>query len=82
MTERFKTNEQTKHIRRILKAALDPLDWDEQVRFMTAFLQRIAPLLPPEIRAAPPERFARHYEQILQAYARSLDRVKQLLRNL
>ena len=49
---------------------------------MAVFLERLGPHLPPDIRAQPPARFARHYEPILQAYVRSLDRVRQILHNL
>ena len=82
MTEQFKTEQQGKHVSRVFKEAIDSLDWDARVAFMTAFLERIGPQLPTEIRNEPPERFARHYETILQTYVRSLDRVKQLLRKL
>ncbi len=82
MTEQFKTEQQGKHVSRVFKEAIDSLDWGARVAFMTAFLERIGPQLPPEIRNQPPERFARHYETILQTYVRSLDRVRQLLRKL
>ena len=80
MTEQFKNEQQTKHVSRILKEALDPLDWDATVAFMAAFLERIGPQLPPEMRSQPPQRFARHYQEIVQTYVRSVDRVKELLR--
>ena len=79
MTEHFKTDQHAKHVSRMCKEALDPLDWEDRVRFMRAFLARLAPDLPPEIRSQPPERFARHHETIIRTYVRSLDRVKQLL---
>jgi hypothetical protein len=81
MTEQLKTERQASHVSRVLKEAIDPLDWSARVEFMRAFLDRLGPQLSPEIREQPPERFARHYEIILQAYVRSLDQVKQLLRN-
>ena len=81
LTEQLKTEQQAKHIDRVLKEALDPLDWNERVEFMRAFLVRISTQLPPDIREQPPERFARHYEVIIQAYVQSLDHVRQLLRN-
>lgn len=80
MTEQFKTEQQAKHVSRVLKEAIDPLDWDASVAFMDVFLKRIGPQLPPEIRSQPPQRFARHYQDIIQTYVRSLDRVKELLR--
>ena len=82
MTEQFKTEMQVNHVRRVVKEAVDPLDWSGRVTFMEAFLERLGPHLPPELRDEPPERFARHYETILQTYIQSLDRVKQLLRTL
>ena len=81
-TEQFRTERQAKHVNRVLIGALDPLDWDARVAFMEAFLDRLAPHLPSEIRQQPPQQFVRHYEPILQTYVRSLDRVKQLLRSL
>ncbi len=82
MTEQFKTEQQAKRVSRAFKAALDPLDWDARVAFMAAFIRRMGDHLPPEIREQPPQRFARHYEQILRTYVQSLDRVKQLLNRL
>ena len=82
LTERFKTEEQSKHVSRVIKEAIDPLDWNARVAFMAALLARIGPQLPPEIRSEPPERFARHYETIVRTYVWSLDRVKRLLRTL
>jgi len=82
MTEQFKTEMQVNHVRRVVKEAVDPLDWAGRAAFMEAFLERLGPHLPPEIRDEPPERFARHYETILVTYVQSLDRVKQLLRSL
>ena len=82
MTEQYKIRQQSKHVDRVLQEALDPLNWTERVEFMRAFLDRLGPQLPAEIRDQPPERFARHYGEILHAYVRSLDRFKQLLGRL
>ena len=82
MTEQYKVQQQSKHARRILQEALDPLDWNRRVTFMRAILTRLGPQLPAEVRNQPPERFARHYDEILSVYVQSLDRVKQLLRRL
>jgi hypothetical protein len=82
MTERFKAEHQSRHVSRVVKAAVDPLEWSDRVRFICGLMQHLGPHLPPELRAQPPERFARHYETICQMYARSLDRVKDLLRTL
>ncbi len=82
MTDQYKFEEQTKHVNRVLTEALDPLDWNAREAFMAAFLKRLGPALPPDIRSQPPERFARHYEVIAKTYARSFDKVTALLRTL
>ena len=82
MTERFKRDEMAKHVNLVLKTALDPLDWQARVGFMAALLEHLGPHLPSEIRAEPPERYAKHHERIVHAYVESLDRFKLLLRAL
>jgi len=82
MTEQLKTERQFEHVDRVMKEILDPLDWEARVAFMGAFLDRLGPQLPPELRSQPPERFAQHYDTILRTYVQSVDRVKQVLRNL
>lgn len=82
LTEQFKTDQQAKHVRRVLKLAVDPLACADRVEFMRAFLQRMGRDLPAEVRRQPPERFARHWEALVQTYVQSMDRVRQLLRGL
>ncbi|MDM8008445.1 MAG: hypothetical protein QUV05_20090 [Phycisphaerae bacterium] len=82
MTERFKAEHQSSHVSRVVRVAVDPLDWSERVEFIRGLIDHLGPHLPPDLRAQPPERFARHYEAICQTYARSLDRVKDLFRTL
>ena len=82
MTERYEAEQQVKHVERVLKEALDPQDWSAREAFMAALLSRIGPQLPPEIRAEPPGRYARHYDSIVPAYVRSVDQVRQLFRTL
>lgn len=80
ITDRFKKDQSAKHVNRVLVEALDPLDHEEKVAFMTAFLARLAPHLSADIRSEPPERFAGHWKEITRAYVESLDRVNELLR--
>ncbi len=80
MTEQYKLEQQSKRVASVLQEALDPLNWNERVAFMRAFLERLGPQLPADLRGEPPERFARHYDLIVKTYVQSLDRVKQLLR--
>ncbi len=82
LTERFKAEQQVNHVRWVLKEALDPADWPARVAFTAALLQRLAPHLPADTRAMPPERLAKHYDLIVQAYVRSIDTVRVLLRAL
>lgn len=80
MTDQHKARQQSLHVTRVLKEALDPLNWNARVAFMTVLLERIGPLLPEELRSAPPRRFVRQLEPIVRTYVRSVDRVGQLLR--
>ena len=82
MTEQHKARQQSLHVKRVLKEALDPLDWNARVAFMTVLLERIGPFLPEELRGAPPRRFVRQLEPIVRTYVRSVDRVGQLLRTM
>lgn len=82
MTEQFKNEQQSKHVARVLQDAVDPLDWKERVAFMAALLDRIGPQLPAELRNRPPEVYARQHDTIVQAYVKSLDRVKAFLRTM
>lgn len=82
MTEQFKREEKEKHLNRVLKLALDPLDWKSKVGLMGALLKRLEPHLEPEIVSQPPERFAMHYEEIIRAYLQSMDRLNSIFRSL
>ena len=82
MANQFKNEAHTKHVRWVFKNAMDPRDWDARVALMAAFLRRVGPQLPPDIRFQPAERFARRYEAIVDAYVRSLDRLETLLRSI
>lgn len=82
LTETFKREQQEKHVMRVFKEAIDPMDWDGKVAFVQAFLTRYATELPPEITSAPPERFVDSHELILRTYVQSRGQLKQLLRSL
>ena len=82
MTNQFKTEARSKHVRWVFKSAMDPRDWDARVALMAAFLRRVGPQLPPDIRSQPPARFAKRYEVIVDAYVKSLDQLKALIRSL
>jgi len=82
MTEQFKTDQQTKHVNRVFKETVDPKNWKAREAFMKTFLERIGPHIPEEIRSQSVERYTRHFEPIVRIYIQSLDRVRELLRNL
>ena len=82
VTEQFKNEEQEKHISRVLKIIVDPMDWEKKIALMKEFIMRIEPHLPDEITTLPPERFVGHYEELVKAYVQSMDKVKTLFRSL
>jgi hypothetical protein len=82
ITDQFKREEQEKHINRVLKTAIDPLDWEGKVELMRTLLERLAPNLPVDIASQPPEMFTGNYETVVRAYVESFDQMKSLLRSL
>jgi len=82
MTERLKKEQKEKYITMILKSAIDPLDWDAKVGFMQAFMERIRPDLPVDLRDLPPKRLASHWDTIVEYYAEMKTRFSSLLRRL
>lgn len=82
MTNQFKTEARTKHVRWVFKQAMDARDWDARVALMRALLDRVRPHLPPDMQDQPPERFARKYEEIIDAYVRASDQLNTLLRSM
>ena len=80
LTEQFKTESQSRHVNRVLRDALGPLNRQAQVSFISALLKRLTPHLPQEIAAASPERFIDHYEIIVKAYVKSLDKINEVFR--
>ena len=79
-TDQYKREQREKHIRRVFKLALDPLDWDGKVRFMESVIARLKSILPLEITNQPPERFAVHHEPIVRALVRSRDELVSVFR--
>ena len=80
LTEQFKTECQTKHVNRVIREALGPLNRQAQICFISALLKRLALHLPGEIATASPERFIDHYEIIVKAYVKSLDKINEIFR--
>lgn len=82
MTQQYKHDARNRHVRWVFKNVLDPLDWEGRVALMKALLARLGPGLPADLREEPAERFAKHYERIVDAYVRSADQLRNLLRTL
>jgi hypothetical protein len=82
MTDQYKFEEQAKHVSQVFDQALDPLDWNAKVALVKTLLQRIGPLLPADLQAEPPERFAKNMQALVHAYVSSLDHVTEFLRSL
>jgi len=80
ITEKFKSDCQTKYVNRVLREALGPLNRDSQICFISALLKRLAAHLPSEITTASPERFIDHYEIIVKSYVKSLDKINEVFR--
>ncbi len=82
MTDQFKQEEKVKHVGQILKLTIDPLDWGGKVDLMKALLSRLKTYLPEEITSQPAERFAWHYEEVVESYIHSIDQVKSVFRRI
>ncbi len=82
VTEQFKAECQSKHVNRVIKEAISPLDVEAQRCLISVLLRRLKPHLPPEIASAPPERFMEHSEAIVKAYVKSLNEINDVFRRL
>jgi hypothetical protein len=80
MTEQYKKERYVRYVNRVLKEALDPLDWEPKVTLMRSLFRRLEGSLPQDLRNRRPEFYARHYELLVQAYVHSLDQIHHLLR--
>ena len=80
MTEQFKTECQSKHVNRVIRDTLGSLNREARVSFISALLKRLSSHLPHEITMGRPERFVEHYEIIVKAYVKSLDKINEVFR--
>ena len=80
MTEQFKTEGRNKHVNRVIKEALSPMEPDAKISFIRVLLNRLSPHLPEDIVSAPPERFVDHCEVIVKTYVKSLDKINEAFR--
>lgn len=82
MTEQYKNDLFFRRIHRVLKEALDPLDWDRQVAFMRALLERLRPSLPHALRDVEPSRLVRRRDELVRACLHGMDRFCTIMRAL
>jgi hypothetical protein len=82
VAEQCKRETYTEYVQCVFAQAVSGMKWGDRVQFMRAAMKRLGPVLPPELRDEPPERFVRQYEVIVRAYVESLDRLRELLQTL
>ena len=82
MIERFRSEARLMYAHRVFREVLGPLSWEDKTAMVKAFLAKAGPLLPPEIRSRSLESLVLHYESLVEAYVRSIDKVKELCRTL
>jgi len=82
MTEQEKQDRKAKYITALFKKTIDSFDKDAQVRLMRAFMDRIGPGLPADLRDLPAEKLAPHWEIIIQHYTELKEKVSDLLKRL
>jgi hypothetical protein len=82
VTDAFKREEQEKHVRSVLKTAMDPLDRKGKTRLMGALMKRLDIHLEPEISSEDYAYFAAHFELIIHAYVQSMEQMNSIFRSL
>lgn len=80
LTEQFKAECQSKHVNRVIRDTLGSLNREARVSFISALLKRLSAHLPHEITMGRPERFVEHYDIIVKAYVKSLDKINEVFR--
>lgn len=71
-----------RHIRQVFDRYVQPNSWEDKVEIMRQFLSRTAQHLSPSIRLDQPERYARDYQELINAYVDALKRTSAILRRL
>lgn len=82
MTERVKAEERDKYVRMVFNSMVGPQDFEVKVSLMEAFLKRVGPNLPDDVRKHSPEQYATDYEIVIRAYSESLEKMIQTLKTL
>ena len=82
VTEAFKREEQEKHVRSVLKTAMDPLDRKGKTRIMEALMKRLSIHLEPGINSEDYAYFAPYFELIIKSYVQSVEQMNSLFQSL
>jgi len=82
MTQRLKMEDRNKYVQMVLKTTIDPLNFDAKTAVIKALINQVAATLPEEILSQPPERYAADYEEIVHAYAESLEKLAEKIKLL
>jgi hypothetical protein len=82
MTEYRKEKDKEDYIFALFNVLMDSRDANAKVRLMKAFMERVGPMLPAELRDLPADQLARNWKKILLCYVESIDKVSDLLKRL
>ena len=82
MTEQEKQDRKAKYITAVFKKTIDSFDKAAQVRLMRAFMDRIGPGLPADLRDLPAENLAPNWETIIRHYIELKEKMSDLLKRL
>ena len=82
MTDYRKEKEKGDYIFALFNVLMDSRDENAKVRLMKAFMERVGPMLPAELRDLPTDQLARSWKKILICYIESIDKVSDLLKRL
>jgi len=82
ITEYLKQVAAEKHIIKIFRETIDPLEYQNRVTIIKEILYREKGNLPKELSSQPPEKYAVDYEDIIKAYAQSKTNLISILRRL
>ena len=82
LANQLKTEAVERHIRQVFDRYVQPNSWEDKVEIIRQFLARTAQHLAPSIRVDQPERYARDYQELINAYVDALKRTSSILRRL
>lgn len=78
----LKEKTHAKHVMRVFKGTIDPLEYLDRVQLIACIQRRFTAILPNDITSQPPERYTEDYEEIVQIVAESLASLETYFRRL